>query len=116
MIQNVALIVLLSITLSPQTMGQSGESQTATKKVVEKFFDAYVRKDIERCAALWSQTSPDLQTRIQALKAMFATTGDIKLNSLDILQVNFLPRIIFPCDSDSYGRFEWHGFANRKGI
>ena len=63
--QILVLLVVSSVQLT---------ADDSIRAVVDKYFDAYVKRDIDAYAALWDPASPDLPSRRQAVAQLFATS------------------------------------------
>src|SRR5690242_170546 len=61
--------------------------EAAVRQVVDRFFDAYARKDLDGFMALWSAQSPDLAARRQTAQAIFAETGPIGVKDLSVVRL-----------------------------
>jgi CHAT domain-containing protein/uncharacterized protein HemY len=65
-------------------VAQSAE-EPALRALLERFFAAYQKEDIEDLLALWSKKSPNISANEQLARRTFADNDNIRLNSLDIL-------------------------------
>lgn len=72
------VILLTSIPLAQNA------DETALRGLVEKFFAAYTKKDLDGVMALWSEKSPEFAQRQQTMQRLFATLAKIEVNSLNI--------------------------------
>ena len=80
-------LLLLTCSSVPQvTIAQSAADDAALRKLAEKFFDLYQKRDLEGLMALWSDKSPDLVTRRQEFQQTFAA-NKLQLRSLSIRKV-----------------------------
>src|SRR5581483_9109396 len=61
--------------------------ERAVRKVIDQFFAAYGRKDLEAVLALWDKETPGLDQRKKALAEVFAATGPVTVNGLDFKRV-----------------------------
>src|SRR5689334_18723741 len=66
------LLTLICSSVLPVAAAQSGGDDAALRKLVEKFFDLYQKRDLEGLMALWSEKSPDFAARKQAFQQAFA--------------------------------------------
>jgi CHAT domain-containing protein/Tfp pilus assembly protein PilF len=66
----IALCLLAS--LHPLHPSPSADDAVALKAVVDKFFDAFAKKDLDGFMSLWSQKSPDYASRKQGMQRFFA--------------------------------------------
>jgi CHAT domain-containing protein len=84
-----ALLLLGSISLQALALAQEASSggDIALRSVVEEFFAAYARKDLDGCMKLWSVKSPDLASRRKAMQEIFAANDKIEVKSLSISKV-----------------------------
>src|SRR5687768_792778 len=62
----------------------AGADEPALKALVEQFYAAYAREDLEGFMALWSSRSPDFTSRRQVMKQIFEETEQIAVSSLDV--------------------------------
>jgi CHAT domain-containing protein/uncharacterized protein HemY len=62
----------------------AGADDPALKSLVEQFYAAYAREDLEGFMALWSSRSPDFSSRRQVMKEIFEATDHIAVSSLDV--------------------------------
>src|SRR5260370_39008525 len=65
-----------------------GDSQTtlenaALQVLVEQYFAAYAKKDLDGMMAFWSPTSPGLAVRRQQAQQFFTTTGNIAVTHIE---------------------------------
>src|SRR5262249_10911204 len=60
--------------------------QAAVRQVIERFFAAYAKKDLDAFMALWSPTAPDLDKRRGFMKTIFAETGPITVKDLTVIR------------------------------
>ncbi|MGH9882779.1 MAG: hypothetical protein ACRD6N_15185, partial [Pyrinomonadaceae bacterium] len=60
-----SLIVIVALCLQPFGFAQESTPtvETAVRAVVEEYFAAYAREDLERFMGLWSVNSPELELR-----------------------------------------------------
>ncbi len=86
------LICLLGLgTLLPaqdKPQAPVGDSQTtlenaALQVLVEQYFAAYAKKDLDGMMAFWSPTSPGLAVRRQQAQQFFTTTGNIAVTHIE---------------------------------
>lgn len=68
------------------TIAQTTE-QSALRALVERFFAAYQKGDIESLMALWSKESPDLSASAQAMRRTFAENEKIQVSGLVIREM-----------------------------
>jgi CHAT domain-containing protein/Tfp pilus assembly protein PilF len=71
-----------SVPASPQSSAES-----AARAVAEKYFPLYAAKDLDGLMSLWSEQSPDLESRKQELQNLFAGYEKIEVKSLAVLRV-----------------------------
>src|SRR5215468_5955628 len=74
---------------SPSSVPASHQSsaESAARAVVEKYFALYAAKDLDGMMSLWSQQSPDLESRKQAIRKLFTDYDKIEVKSLVIRSV-----------------------------
>jgi len=84
-----SLVLLACLCLQPQGLAQeaSPTDESALRPVVEEFFAAYARKDLDGFMRLWSANSPDLATRGKAMQELFAANDKIEVKSVSISKV-----------------------------
>jgi CHAT domain-containing protein len=58
--------------------------EAALRALVEKFFAAYTKKNLDGVMALWSAKSPEFVQRKQTMQRLFATLARIEVNSPNI--------------------------------
>jgi CHAT domain-containing protein/Tfp pilus assembly protein PilF len=63
---------------------QTTPENAALQVLVEQYFAAYARKDLNGMMALWSPSSPDLAVRRQQVQELFTSSGDITLTHIEI--------------------------------
>lgn len=68
------ILVLLCASLSISTPGAQLSVDESIRGLVDRYFDAFVRRDVDAYASLWDPTSPDLPARRQAVAQLFATS------------------------------------------
>jgi CHAT domain-containing protein/Tfp pilus assembly protein PilF len=69
---------------TPASASQGTPQETALRALVEEYFAAYAKKDLDGMVALWSSKSPDLAVRKQQAQQFFTTTGNITLTHIEI--------------------------------
>lgn len=69
------------------TASAQPSTEARLREVVEKFFDAYHKKDLERLMSMWSEGSPDRVAARQKLGQIFAGAGRIELVGLTFKNV-----------------------------
>ncbi|MFP5262417.1 MAG: CHAT domain-containing protein [Blastocatellia bacterium] len=79
------LLILVYSSAPHIASAQSGDD-AAIRKLVEKFFDLYQKKDLDGLMALWSEKSPDLVARKQEFQQAFAE-NKTQLRSVTIVKV-----------------------------
>jgi CHAT domain-containing protein/tetratricopeptide (TPR) repeat protein len=83
-------IVLLTSFLFCLFIPTSGFAQTSSQDeisirlLIEKFFAAYEKRELNELLGLWSEKSPDLATNKKALEATFTATQKLEINALAI--------------------------------
>jgi CHAT domain-containing protein/Tfp pilus assembly protein PilF/ketosteroid isomerase-like protein len=80
------LAVSLSGLRSLPVFAQADEG-AAIRLLVERFFAAYQKEDLEGLMALWSERSGDLAANKQSLQQTFDANHNIEVKSLDIVKV-----------------------------
>src|SRR5437867_2887995 len=65
------------------------DDDKAARQVVERYFAALGRKDLDGVMAVWHPQSPDFAKRRQGLAAIFAETGPIAVKRLVFGRVKF---------------------------
>jgi CHAT domain-containing protein/Tfp pilus assembly protein PilF len=74
----------------PQTSSSpptSPSDESALREVLDKYFAAYAREDLEEVMRLWSARSPELAPRREALQKFFKASDNIEVKSLMIRKV-----------------------------
>ncbi|PYT08793.1 MAG: hypothetical protein DMF60_03875, partial [Acidobacteria bacterium] len=83
----ITLVFCLYIPGSAQQQPQSAQSlpsakpEAAIRALVDQFFAAYARKDIEAFIRLWSAKSPDFESKKKAAQVLFADNEKIEVRS-----------------------------------
>ncbi len=72
-----------SVTSPPPTPQQSGD-EVAVRALVERFFAAYQKEDLEGLMLLWSEKSPDLAAGRQSLQRTFDAYEKIELTGVTV--------------------------------
>jgi CHAT domain-containing protein/tetratricopeptide (TPR) repeat protein len=85
------LSLILIASFCFQSFGLAQETapavETALRGVVEEFFSAYAKEDLERFIGLWSINSPELQSRRKVMQEVFAANERIEVKTLTISKV-----------------------------
>src|SRR5215213_7118382 len=63
--------------------------QPAPHTLVEKFYAAYTKKDLDGFMSLWSAKSPDFTARRQSMRELFSTHDHFRLEGLTVGKVTF---------------------------
>ena len=84
-----SLILLAYFCFQPLVLAQETAPtvETALRGVVEEFFSAYAKEDLEKFIGLWSVNSPELQSRRKVMQELFAANETIEVKSLTISKV-----------------------------
>jgi tetratricopeptide (TPR) repeat protein len=85
MLGPVLKVGLTALVLGPTAM--RAEPEQAVRVLVQRFFDAYARKDFNGFMAMWSDASPELAVRRNTMQRIFAETGPIEVKNLEMLRV-----------------------------
>jgi CHAT domain-containing protein len=67
-----AAVYLAALSFAQDKSAAPQAEEAALRAVVEKFFAAYDKKDVEEMMALWSEKSPDFASHKQAMQQRFA--------------------------------------------
>jgi CHAT domain-containing protein/Tfp pilus assembly protein PilF len=84
----VVIFSLLHLCISPSCAGAfssisvQSSDEAALRAVVETFYAAYTKEDLESFTSLWSSKSPDLTARRKAMEKLFADNDKIEVKSL----------------------------------
>lgn len=81
------LFVVLLSGFSQGRVAAQTDDTAAIRKLVEQFFSAYAKEDIEGLMALWSQDSTELATGKQGFQKTFSDLNNIEVKNLDIRKV-----------------------------
>src|SRR5579871_1702775 len=81
----VLLAALFGVSASRPDQNQKDDA--AIKKVVERFFAAYTKKDLDGFMALWSEKAPGLAGQKQTMQRLFKETERIELKKLTLVSV-----------------------------
>ena len=85
----VSLFAVLTVATPIQTLAQDDE-QAQIRQLVQQFFAAYTKEDIEGLMSLWSDKS-DLKASRETFLTTFQDLRDINVKSLDISNVTIGP-------------------------
>ncbi len=82
----IALLFLSGAGLSQQRSAGSDVSadQASLRAVVDRFFAAYTRKDLNSFIQLWSAKSPEVESRGRAMREIFGANEKIELLNLTV--------------------------------
>jgi CHAT domain-containing protein/Tfp pilus assembly protein PilF/ketosteroid isomerase-like protein len=83
------LLLLVVVVLSQGLVSAQTDDTAAIRKVVEQFFSAYAKEDIEGLMSLWSQDSTELTATKQSFQKSVAELSNIEVKNLDIRKVTF---------------------------
>jgi CHAT domain-containing protein/Tfp pilus assembly protein PilF len=94
------LLFVAAHLLSPLALSQYGPpalprsfasqlEQPAAHSLVEKFFAAYTKKDLDAFMSLWSAKSPHFASRRQTMRELFSTHDHLRFEGLTIGKVTF---------------------------
>ena len=75
-----SLVTAICILASLHPCIPASEDEAALRALVEKFFAAYAKKDLDGFMALWSEKSPDYAARKQTMQQRFAAWDDAFAN------------------------------------
>ena len=84
-----ACVLLSSMVNSGASVRASaqGVDETALRNLVEQYYGAYARKDVDSLKALWSEKSPDAAPALKNLQRIFTVAESIALASLSVTRV-----------------------------
>src|ERR1041384_1080997 len=85
----VSLFAVLTVATPIPTRAQNDE-QAQIRQLVQQFFAAYTKEDIEGLMSLWSDKS-DLKASRETFLTTFQDLQDINLKSLDISKITIGP-------------------------
>ncbi len=71
-----------------QTSSASSSDESALRALLDQYFAAYARADLEACVRLWSAGSPNLAARKDVLDKLFKTNDNIDVKNLAIRKLN----------------------------
>ena len=71
-----ATLFLQIFTYAQEVTRTSGADESAIRAVLDQYFDAYTREDLEACMRLWSVNSPNFASRKEALSTVFKANDD----------------------------------------
>src|SRR5262249_50405539 len=93
-LRSLALSLVLFCPAPPQSPSSSpvpaypqSSDESAVRGVVEKYFSLYAAKDLGGLMSLWSEKSPDLESRRQAMQKLFAGYEKIEVKNPVVLRV-----------------------------
>ncbi|HEX7330147.1 MAG TPA: CHAT domain-containing protein [Pyrinomonadaceae bacterium] len=81
------LSFLLVVLLSGFSVSAKTDDTAAIRKVVEQFFAAYAKEDLDGLVSLWSQDSPELTATKEGFQKSFTDLKNIEIKNLDIRKV-----------------------------
>src|SRR5215470_3041873 len=91
---SLALSLIIVSPAAPQSKSSSSipashqsSAESAARAVVEKYFALYAAKDLDGLMSLWSEQSPDLESRKQEMQKLFAGYEKIEVKSLAVHRV-----------------------------
>ena len=76
------MIVLLSTLVFDSGLLAQSSDETSIRKLVESYFAAYAREDLEAITQMWSDKSPDLAQANARLKEFFSLNDQIETKNL----------------------------------
>jgi hypothetical protein len=85
--------LLISLILAQTGSGQqrpdaaTAADETALRALAPEFYAAYAKKDLDGFIGLWSAKAPDLASRRQAIRKLFAENEKIEVKSLVIPKI-----------------------------
>lgn len=82
----VALTCFVNIATSFSTPANQPDEEAVLKVLVERFFDAYAKKDLDGFMRLWSEKSPNYESLRKAMQQVFAK-ADYAFPNLTIKQI-----------------------------
>lgn len=81
------LSLVLSFGFTPSLVAAQTDETAAIRKLVEQFFSAYAKEDIEGLMSLWSQDSTELTGSKQSFQKAFSDLNNIEIKNLSIRKV-----------------------------
>jgi CHAT domain-containing protein/Tfp pilus assembly protein PilF len=102
MLQSVpGLLLLVTLTISPPALASAQQTtsnlpeapslqtdESLLQVLVDNFFAAYSKKDLELFLSLWSKKSPELESRKKSMPELFAEHEKLEVRNLQISKVN----------------------------
>src|SRR5688572_29645817 len=83
----ITLSVVLLFGFTHGLVAAQADDTAAIRKLVEQFFSAYAKEDIEGLMSLWSQDSTELTTSKQSFQKAFSDLNNIEVKNLDLRKV-----------------------------
>ena len=81
------LVTVFFLLLTAHCSLLTADDAADLKAVVDKFFAAYTKKDLDGFMALWSAKSPDYASRKQTMQQTFAAAEKIEVKNLTVRKV-----------------------------
>lgn len=82
----IALTCFVNIATLFSTPTNQPDEEATLRALVERFFDVYTKKDLDRFMGLWSEKSPDYEFRKRVMQQIFAR-ADYAFSNLTIRQI-----------------------------
>ena len=79
-----ATLFLQTFIYSQEVTRTSSPDESAIRVVLDQYFDAYAREDLEGCMRLWSANSPNVTSRKEALDNLFKANDNLKVTNVAI--------------------------------
>ena len=79
------LALCLSFSVVAESHSQSGE-EAAIRALIDRYFAAYAKEDLDAIGQLWSDKSPDLAQTKARLKDLFSLNNQIETRNLSLGQ------------------------------
>lgn len=91
MARRVTPVILLSLCLSPFVFAQGNplptaqsDEEAAVRALVERYFEAWQKEDLDAATGLWSQKSPDFAGGKSRLQSVFSANDQIEVKNLQL--------------------------------
>ena len=81
-------LFLQTFIYSQEVTQTSSPDESAIRAVLDQYFDAYAREDLEACIRLWSASSPNLASRKATLENLFKANDNFKVTNVAIRKLS----------------------------
>ena len=85
----ISLLLICLIGYTPVALKPQSDTETEIRVLIQRYFTAYERKDLNGLSSLWNEKSPEQAATMQSFQQTFAANTTIEMKRLDVQKITF---------------------------